>query len=393
MLNSDGNSNWIIDSGASHHLTADQGLFSALQPLKEEITVTVGNGQSIKAVGIGKVHFELPFGPRFSIDALYVPGMSRSLLSVSQLNCTVPLIFQNGHCYSGGRRIGILRNGLYQLIATPILTKPHLDRPLPFSSAVSTTNKFAAPAVQLPTLEIRHLRLGHLGLGALKKLLPPVSYSNSENADTTIKRCVTCVQAKQQRSYNCKPVEKTTQPFHLLHLDLCGPLSLSHSGYRYFILYIDDFSRSPWGYFLRSKKAEEVVSVFQQFQAMVDTQYPAYTIERFRCDNGRGEYDNAFFQGILPVRGISFEPSPPYTQHKNGVSERMIRTITTKARSMLLDSRLEDVFWAEAVNTATYLHSRSPSTSLNCRTPYEVLNGQKPELQHPSAKKTFTPDG
>jgi len=49
---------------------------------------------------------------------------------------------------------------------------------------------------------------------------------------------------------------------------------------------------------------------------------------------------------------------------------------------MLLDSHLEDVFWAEAVNTATYLHSRSPSTSLNCCTPYEVLNGQKPELQH-----------
>jgi len=124
---------------------------------------------------------------------------------------------------------------------------------------------FAAPAVHLPTLEMWHLRLGHLGLDALKELLPPVSYSNSENADTTIKRCVTCVQAKQQRLYNRKPVEKTTQPFHLLHSDLCGPLALSHSGYRYFILYIDDFSRSAWVYFLRSKKAEEVVSVFQQF--------------------------------------------------------------------------------------------------------------------------------
>jgi len=146
LLNSDHNSNWIIDSGASHHLTADQGLFSPLQPLKEEITVTVGNGESIKAVGTGKVHFELPFGPRFSIDALYVPGISRSLLSVSQLNRTVPLILHHGHCYSGGRRIGILKDGLYELIATPSLTKPRLDRPLPFSSAVSTTNKFVSPA-------------------------------------------------------------------------------------------------------------------------------------------------------------------------------------------------------------------------------------------------------
>lgn len=60
----------------------------------------------------------------------------------------------------------------------------------------------------------------------------------------------------------------------------------------------------------------------------------------------------------------------------------MIHTISTKARSLLLDSCLEDIFWAEAVNTATYLHPRSPSTSLHGRTLYEVLTGRKPELQH-----------
>ena len=232
----------------------------------------------------------------------------------------------------------------------------------------------------IPSLEMWHLRLGHLGLDSLKKVLPATAFSNEEQSDLAIRNCLTCIRAKHQRSYNRKPVEKTTKPFHLVHSDLCGPLALSHSAYRYFILYIDDFSRSTWVYFLRSKKAEEVVAVFQEFQAMVDTKYSEYTIRRFRCDNGRGEYDNGFFRGILRVRGISFEPSPPYTQHKNGVSERMIRTISTKARSLLLDSRLEDIFWAEAVNTAKYLHSRSPSASLHGRTPYEVLNGRKPEL-------------
>ena len=150
-----------------------------------------------------------------------------------------------------------------------------------------------------PSLEIWHLRLGHLRLDSLKKLLPPASYSTDEHTDTRIKKCVTCFRSKQERSYNHQPVEKAEKPFHLLHSDLCGPLAVSHSGYRYFILYIDDFSRIAWVYFLRSKKAEEVVSVFQEFQAMVDTKYPEYTIRRFRCDNGRGEYDNAFFRGIL----------------------------------------------------------------------------------------------
>lgn len=103
---------------------------------------------------------------------------------------------------------------------------------------------------------------------------------------------------------------------------------------------------------------------------------------RFRCDNGRGEYDNSLFRGILRVSAISLEPSPPYTQHKNGVSERMIRTLVTKARAMLLDSRLPDRFWAEAINTATYLHNRSPSRPLSNKTPYEVLQNNKPEISH-----------
>ena len=374
------NQPWIIDSGASHSLTPHKTLFNRLDPLEEDVAVTVGNGDTIKALGRGTITFVFGFGLTIAIEALYVPGIRRSLLSVSQLNNYTPLTFRNGYCYGGSVAIGILQDGLYELLATAVPTRRSYCEP---NSALDSIDMVPTSFVStLPSLKMWHLRLGHLGLDALKKLVPAISYSNSEENDLEVRNCVTCIQAKQQRAYNRRPVEKTTTPFHLLHSDLCGPLIPSHSGYRYFILYIDDFSRTAWVYFLRSKRAEEVVSVFQEFQAMVDTQYPQYTIRSFRCDNGRGEYDNAFFRGILRVRGISFEPSPPYTQHKNGVSERMIRTITTKARSLLLDSRLEDIFWAEAVNTATYLHSRSPSSSLNHHTPYEILTGRKPELQH-----------
>ena len=80
--------------------------------------------------------------------------------------------------------------------------------------------------------------------------------------------------------------------------------------------------------------------------------------------------------------GIVFEPFPPYTQHKNGTSERMIRTLVTKARALLLDSRPPDELWAEALHTANYLHTRSPSRSIGGRTPYELLYGTTPDLSH-----------
>ena len=60
----------------------------------------------------------------------------------------------------------------------------------------------------------------------------------------------------------------------------------------------------------------------------------------------------------------------------------MIRTIATKGRSLLLDSKLDPELWAEAINTATYLHARSPSRVLGNKSPYEALHGDKPSLVH-----------
>jgi len=63
----------------------------------------------------------------------------------------------------------------------------------------------------------------------------------------------------------------------------------------------------------------------------------------------------------------------------------MICTITENARAMMIDSQAPIQFWGEAVNTAVYLHQRSPNEGLkrnDCdgyqapsETPYEMLHG------------------
>jgi len=279
------NQPWIIDSGASHSLTPDKTLFNSLDPLEEDVAVTVGNGDTIKGLGRGTITFVFGFGLTISIEAVYDPRIRRSLMSVSQLNKYTPLSFRNGYCYGGPVAIGILQDGLYELLATAVPTRCSYWEP---NSELDPINTVLTSFVStLHSLKMWHRRLGHLGLDALKKLVPPISDSNSDKNDPEVRNCVTCIQTKQQRHYNEGLVEKTTTPFHLPHSDLCGPLIPSDSGYRYFILYIDDFSHTAWVYFLRLKRAEEFVSVFQEFQAIVDTQYPQYTIRRFRCDNGR----------------------------------------------------------------------------------------------------------
>ena len=389
---------WLVDSGASHHMCSNARYFSNIHRLAKPIKVSLGDGSVVFASAAGTVSLRLPT-TTISFPSLYIPHLTYSLLSVSRLSkCPeYSVLFHDNRCYlkvgspknvnfqDGNTHVlGSLRNGLYELshagqdVSCMVSGSGESLTSLGASLGPSATFQ-VSPKV---FLQLWHERLAHLNLDSLKELVPPAAYGSGHEALLS-QPCTICIKAKHQRHITRIPVERTTRPFELIHSDLCGPIQPeSASGFRYFIVYIDDFSRSVWVYFLRSKTAVEVVSVFQELLASLEKKYPQWPMVRFRCDNGRGEYDNSLFRGILRVSGISFEPSPPYTQHKNGVSERMIRTLVTKAPAMLLDSKLPDQFWAEAINTASYLHDRSPSRTTGGHTPYEKLRKKKPEISH-----------
>jgi len=60
----------------------------------------------------------------------------------------------------------------------------------------------------------------------------------------------------------------------------------------------------------------------------------------------------------------------------------MIRTLVMKACAMMIDSCLDDPFWAEAINTASYLHAPSPLRSIEGKTPFQMLFGKAPDISH-----------
>eukprot|EP00253_Pinus_taeda_P030234 PITA_30234 len=72
----------------------------------------------------------------------------------------------------------------------------------------------------------------------------------------------------------------------------------------------------------------------------------------------------------------------PYTPQQNGVSERINKMLMEWARSMLSSAGLGHEFWVEVVDTTCYLVSRSPSPTLEDKTPQEVWTGKKPSLSH-----------
>ena len=84
-------------------------------------------------------------------------------------------------------------------------------------------------------------------------------------------------------------------PLELIYIDVCGPMNtLSLGGNRYFVTFINDFTRKTWIYILRNKS--EVFDCFKKFK-VVEKQ-SRYKLKMVRCDGG-GEYTSNKFKAFL----------------------------------------------------------------------------------------------
>ncbi|KAL4271146.1 hypothetical protein GQ457_13G013270 [Hibiscus cannabinus] len=106
-----------------------------------------------------------------------------------------------------------------------------------------------------------HRRYGHFNMRALCELhkknmvidFPSISLSND--------LCEPCKLGKQHRLPLPKEkVWRASEKLQLVHTDICRPhRTLSLGGNKYFILFIDDFTRMTWVYFLKEKLLIKVV--------------------------------------------------------------------------------------------------------------------------------------
>ena len=165
-----------------------------------------------------------------------------------------------------------------------------------------------------------------------------------------------------------------------IHSDLWGSPSVEESlaGCKYFITFIDDYSRKVWINFLRSK--DEAFQSFKEWKQLVENQ----TRKRVKClrtDNGL-EFCNKAFDGLCKSSGIKRHNTCSYTPQQNGAAERMNKTIMNKVRSMLAETGFGKQFWAETASTTVYLINRSPTSSLSFKIPEEVWPGKKVIFDH-----------
>jgi transposase InsO family protein len=105
----------------------------------------------------------------------------------------------------------------------------------------------------------------------------------------------------------------------LVHADVCGPMkTTSITGARYFLLFVDDFNRKMWVYFLKLKS--DVFKEFQNFKALVENESGCH-ITFLRYDNG-GQFCSKEFNNFCAKHGFKRQYTTLYTPQQNGVVER-----------------------------------------------------------------------
>ena len=322
---------WIIDSGASAHMTYDFDIFSSYEQVTSPEPVVLVDGNKCFAIGTGTVILNFYANDSTSSEltlqnVLFVPMLNNTFFSVSAATARDnSLVFERSCCWVYDRKKELVAKGESK-------SKMFILRA---ACTASSEDEMTA------TLDLWHRRLGHCGAGRLvhavrKGLLRGVNLPKRGRLDMSF--CEGCAQAKQTRKA-FKPIDevRTNDIMELVHSDVCGPMSTaSYGGAKYFVTFIDDYSRICRVYFMRTM--DQVFSKFKEYEAEVANQTDK-RIKVLRTDDGE-QYTSKQFEDYLKMKGIVHQKTVPHSPQQNGVAERLNCTINEIALAQIVHANV-----------------------------------------------------
>jgi len=237
-VNSGKETSWIVDSGASDHMTGNAKILFNYTPSNENFSVRIADGSLSKVLGTGSIRISEELTLH---SVLFVPSLDCNLLSISKLthdlNCTAKFFhnfceFQDSDSW---RTIGSARlnSGLYLLKQVESKKPSH-------SGNTSTVTSLNVVRNNKCAIQLWHYRLGHLNFVSLKKLFLDL-FINKNPRDF---QCEICHLSKQPKQNFQSQTYKMSKPFSMIHSDVWGPFRIKNiSGDRWFVSFIGDHTR------------------------------------------------------------------------------------------------------------------------------------------------------
>ncbi|KAL3686035.1 hypothetical protein R1sor_004057 [Riccia sorocarpa] len=216
----DEDDSWIIDSGATAHITGNRGKLDNFRPSAAPTArVRSAGGHTHDVKGKGNFVFQFDDEIKQFEDVYYVPGIKKNLLSVGGLTdqCNIA-VFDSKNCMilkKGqpgvvvARGIRTRKSGLYRLVNTTV--------------EVNVAKKVGSQHLA----RLWHRRLGHLHYKGLHHLSKGHTAEGIPYLPQLNDTCHRCQLGKQSReSFPKQSDSRATEPLQLIHSDLCGPFSI-----------------------------------------------------------------------------------------------------------------------------------------------------------------------
>ena len=211
---------------------------------------------------------------------------------------------------------GSTKDGVYEwLISSPLLA---------FSSIKTSSFEW-------------HHRIGHPAFPILKHIVSnnKLHLSSSLSSDFS---CNACLCNKSHKLSFSTSTLVSFQPLEIIFSHVWTSPIISHDDFKYYVIFIDHFTKYIWFYPLKQKS--EVKDVFIRFKAIVE-KYFDKNIKTLYSDNG-GEY--IVLAKFLATNGVSHKTTPPHTPEHNGLSERRHLHIVETCLALLSHASMPQIY-------------------------------------------------
>jgi transposase InsO family protein len=374
-LQLDADVDWNADTGATSHMTPHRHWLRNYSP--KRVPIKLADNTVVYSAGVGSVVFHPTLeGKRgraveFS-NVLHVPQLRNNLLAVLYLTRRSSFdVHINATHMSFSRSNG-----------PPLFVAPINEHNAAFLDGVTEAiTEYASPATTVPLdLALWHRRLAHHNLTDVKALIERKLVTGMQLDVKTAPDplCEPCLAGKMHANPFPSSSSHASRPLELVHSDVHAVPYPTFSGYRYWVTFIDDYSRYRFVLPIRAKS--DVFDAFKQFKAFAENQTER-RIKTLRDDKG-GEYMSNAMLAFTNECGIERQHTVRARPQQNGVAERANRVLSERITAMLQESGLAMAFWGEALAALVHVWNRCPTAALDSVTPYELWNGRKPDVSH-----------
>ena len=180
--------------------------------------------------------------------------------------------------------------------------------------------------------------------------------------------CEPCLAGKMHTnpfstSYHC-----TSAPLELVHSDVHNVNHHTFMGYRYWVMFINDYSRYRFVFPIRKKS--EVLQTFKNFEVYAKNQ-SGHHIETLHDDKGSEYVSNELEQFAKSCR-ITWQHTVQNFPLQNGIGERANWSISERITAMLDEAGLPKIFWGECLAALVHIWNRCPTKTMGGTTPYQL---------------------